>query len=154
MNSELDVWIHSPENQSLEQGRRCQLQAPLRGAVLRCGDRSSVELELELGLRPADPLTGKYIESDTFGLKGGLNGYTYVGANPLTRRDPRGLDYWVQNGGVTEQRGLHQAVCVGQPGAHPFCISFAAYRGSLRFDQTKRTIIAKIRWSFGANSVQ
>ncbi|MEW6708165.1 MAG: RHS repeat-associated core domain-containing protein, partial [Pseudomonadota bacterium] len=38
-----------------------------------------------------DPEAGRYISPDPLGLEGGLNGYAYVGNNPLGYSDPLGL---------------------------------------------------------------
>lgn len=38
-----------------------------------------------------DPATGRYCQFDPIGLAGGLNGYLYANANPLTYTDPLGL---------------------------------------------------------------
>lgn len=41
--------------------------------------------------RDYDPSVGRYVESDPIGLKGGMNTYLYVGANPVIYSDRYGL---------------------------------------------------------------
>lgn len=60
----------------------CCLQHPLPRPVLPLNQNWN---------RDYDPLTGKYIESDPIGLKGGVNTYEYVHQDPLLYSDPSGL---------------------------------------------------------------
>jgi RHS repeat-associated protein len=49
-------------------------------------------------IRDFDPATGRYVESDPVGLRGGLDTYAYVLDNPLTWSDPLGLAPWDWDG--------------------------------------------------------
>ena len=61
--------------------------------------------------RDYDPSIGRYIESDPIGLRGGLNTYSYVTANPLSLFDAQGLV-----GGTTESCEWYARRCAESGG--------------------------------------
>ena len=62
---------------------------------------------LHVGARWYDPETGRFLQRDPIGIRGGLNCYEYVLSRPTTRLDPTGLWYvlgsWIWLDGFASQ---------------------------------------------------
>lgn len=59
--------------------------------------------------RDYDPTTGRYVESDPIGLKGGISTYVYANSSPLTNTDQLGLRTYlfsIAGGGGVGKKGI------------------------------------------------
>jgi RHS repeat-associated protein len=63
--------------------------------------------------RDYDPQVGRYVESDSLGLGGGLSTYTYVSDDPIELVDPEGLYQ------CTCSIGAHEMSCTPNDPSHP-----------------------------------
>ena len=73
------------------------------------------------GFRDYDARLGRYVQSDPIGLKGGVNTYAYVHANPLSNLDPLGLETGVAYAAIYRADG---GVPVNEPVRAPDYITF------------------------------
>jgi RHS repeat-associated protein len=79
------------------------------------GQYADVETGLNYNyFRDYDTNTGKYLESDPIGLKGGVNTFAYAISSPLRNADRTGLDVWIA-GPAGNSMPLHQNFNVGNP---------------------------------------
>ena len=79
------LWDHDPFGNGPPIGH-VQRQSPLPGQFYD----QNAKLHYNY-FRDYDPNTGRYIESDPIGLRGGINTYSYVFGNPINLSDPFGL---------------------------------------------------------------
>ena len=92
----------TPVSMSANLARPCYIKAMHRRRR-RCASRVRFPgqyFDSETGLnynyfRDYEPGTGRYIESDPMGVRGGINTYDYVRSMPLRGFDPLGLEVWV-----------------------------------------------------------
>jgi RHS repeat-associated protein len=83
--------------------------------------------------RDYDPSTGRYVQSDPIGLRGGISTYSYVGANPLMLSDRFGLEdsLTARYNAALAQGNLTEAITIAQAGATPAAAALAAKGQSL-----------------------
>jgi RHS repeat-associated protein len=96
------------------------------------------EFDSETGLyyyraRYYDATTGRFLQKDPIGFRGGINVYSYVGANPAALIDPYGLaGLWREESSPGEP-GPHQSLGFGDPNGKNGNYSFGVKEGESPF---------------------
>ena len=69
---------------------------------------------LHVGARYYDPSSGRFVQRDPIGIRGGLNSYVYAGSDPVRRIDPSGLSWLSDFGqGCIDMGGIAAAAGTG-----------------------------------------
>jgi RHS repeat-associated protein len=101
-------WNHDPFGNGAPLGATYELRFP--GQFFDQGTKLHYNY-----FRDYDPRMGRYIESDSIGLAGGINTYAYAGGNPVSHTDPLGLTPGTDSspsreiGGIVE--GIYDYFC-------------------------------------------
>ena len=112
-------------------GSPLQPTLPSGPTVVRPGECVFVIAPLAANPRPGNPFIygglasgATYLESDPFGLGGGLNTYAYVSDDPIELVDPQGLYQ------CTYSIGAHEMSCTPNDPSHPPFRSFRFVSGN------------------------
>jgi hypothetical protein len=96
---------------------------------------------------PKNSLVTRWTSKDPTRFHGGINQCAYVFNDPVNRRDPTGLDVWVEGSNPHEAGlGLHESIAVGDPNGTYSSWSYGAtgfFWGSVYIDtQCGGTIVS------------
>ncbi|GAA6121153.1 RHS repeat-associated core domain-containing protein [Acidovorax sp. FG27] len=85
-------WLADPFGASAANEAPTASMAPLKVSLRLPGQVFDQESGLHYNyMRDYFPGTGRYVQSDPIGLRGGVNTFAYVGGHPLSYSDPSGL---------------------------------------------------------------
>ncbi|MCH8253392.1 MAG: RHS repeat-associated core domain-containing protein [Planctomycetes bacterium] len=97
---------------------------------------------VHVGARYYDPATGRFLQRDPIGIRGGLNVYEYVRNGPTISIDPDGLRYRPPKATGPSDRGFFDGFWTG---VH-YTAGWGAAKSGIRFSTTMRLAIRWERW--------